>query len=173
MATQATDSQHEIMLSWLRDAHAMEKAAEQILARQESRVKTYPKVLAKVQEHLEVTKQQALRLEGLLDRMDGGASTTKDMISQIMGNMQAMANAGSSDEIIKNGISDYVFEQFEIASYRSLIQAAEQLGESEVKRVCEQNLREEEEMADWLRVNLPDVTSEFLKRQMTGQQFKR
>lgn len=172
MAT-ATETQNKIMLDWLRDAHAMEKAAEQILSRQQERVESYPDVHAKVKEHLEVTRQQATRLENLIKSHNGSTSGVKDMVSKIMGNVQAIVNAGAGDEIVKSGIGDFMFEQFEIASYRSLIQAAEQVGDDEVKRVCEQNLEEEVEMASWLEKNLPVVTADFLQRQETGQKSKR
>jgi ferritin-like metal-binding protein YciE len=34
----------------------------------------------------------------------------------------------------------------------------------EIARVCEQNLREEVAMAEWLQKNLPSTTEQFLSR---------
>ncbi|TIR53121.1 MAG: DUF892 family protein, partial [Mesorhizobium sp.] len=42
--------------------------------------------------------------------------------------------------------------------------AANAEGEAEIARVCEQNLREEEAMAEWLKSNLSQVTEKFLTR---------
>lgn len=42
----------------------------------------------------------------------------------------------------------YVFEHHEIACYRSLIGAAEELGDAETAELCTEILREEEAMAD-------------------------
>ena len=56
-------------------------------------------------------------------------------------------------------------ENMEIASYRAIIEAADQLGESEVARVCRQIMADEERMAEWLRDNLPILVREFVSKQ--------
>ena len=58
---------------------------------------------------------------------------------------------------------------FEIASYKSLIAAAESAGETEVARVCQEILQDEEEMAAWLDERVPEVTQLYLKREAVGQ----
>lgn len=45
-----------------------------------------------------------------------------------------------------------------------LIAAAGEVDDAEVQRVCEENLREEVAMADWLENKLGTVTTEFLRR---------
>ena len=55
MATQA----QEHLLAWLRDAHAMEEQAETLLSSQISRLKHYPDLRGKLEEHLEETRRQA------------------------------------------------------------------------------------------------------------------
>ena len=71
------------------------------------------------------------------------------------------------DEIIKASLGTYTFEHMEIGSYRILIATAEALGDTETKLVCEQILREEENMARWLEENLPAVTKQYLDRERT------
>jgi ferritin-like metal-binding protein YciE len=67
--------------------------------------------------------------------------------------------------VIQNGITDYAFEHFEIATYRTLVEAAAEAGEPEVERVCRENQREEEVMAAWLADRIPDVTRQYLYHQ--------
>jgi ferritin-like metal-binding protein YciE len=55
----------------------------------------------------------------------------------------------------------------EIASYKILIATAEQVGDQETKRVCEEILHEEEAMADWLEQNVPSLTKQYLRREET------
>jgi ferritin-like metal-binding protein YciE len=153
------------LLSWLRDAHAMEKSAESILEKQADRFGDYPKVQRKVKEHLEQTRSQAKRLEGCIKRLDGDTSTVKEMVGKFSGAMKAFGAAGADDEIVKGAISDYSFECMEIASYRSLIAAAEAYGEPEIRQTCEEILAEEEEMANWLEDNIPDVTRQYLSKE--------
>jgi ferritin-like metal-binding protein YciE len=65
---------------------------------------------------------------------------------------------------MKGSFASYTFEHMEIASYNILIAAANSLGEAEVARVCEQNLREEEAMAEWLKNHIAGTTAQFLAR---------
>lgn len=90
------------------------------------------------------------------------------MIKDTGGKLTAMAQSISGifagDEVMKGSLASYTFEHMEIASCTTLIAAARTAGEAEVARVCEQNLREEEAMAEWLKINLPKVTETFLAR---------
>jgi ferritin-like metal-binding protein YciE len=49
------------------------------------------------------------------------------------------------------------------------ITAANAAGETEVAEVCEQNLQEEVDMAEWLINNLEPTTTMFLTRAETGR----
>lgn len=163
----------EHLLDWLRDAHAMEQAAISILERQNERLETYPDMHRKVQEHLETSRRQAEQVKGLIEQLGGDTSALKQGAAKLMGNAAAINNAAASDEVVKNAIADYAFEHFEIASYRSLIGAAEELGETQVAETCRTILRQEEEMARWLEQQLPQVTSQFLSRDAADVQAKR
>ncbi|ELY4521268.1 ferritin-like domain-containing protein, partial [Cronobacter muytjensii] len=61
-------------------------------------------------------------------------------------------------------ISGYVFEQFEIACYTSLIAAAKAVGDEQGVAVFQQILEQEIAMAEWCLNHLPDVTQQFLNR---------
>jgi ferritin-like metal-binding protein YciE len=80
---------------------------------------------------------------------------------------QAMSGMFVGDEVMKGSIASTAFEAMEVASYRILIATAEQVGDMETKRVCEQILREEEAMEDWLKQNLPTLTQHYLRREET------
>ena len=43
----------ENLLSWLRDAHAMEQQAEQMLTAQKGRLENYPKLRTRIEKHIE------------------------------------------------------------------------------------------------------------------------
>ena len=70
-------------------------------------------------------------------------------------------------EIVKGAMASYVFEHMEIASYTSLMAAAQQAGDVETQRVCEQILAQEQAMAQWLLDNIPEVTQTFMARDAT------
>jgi ferritin-like metal-binding protein YciE len=158
-----TDSK-ERLAQWLRDAHAMEEQAETMLSGQIERLENYPELRDRMRVHLEETRQQAERLEQCLDRMGEGSSTLKDAGGKLIAIGQSISGIFAGDEVMKGSLASYTFEHMEIASYKMLIAAAGEVGDADVQRVCEENLREEVAMADWLENKLGTVTTEFLRR---------
>jgi ferritin-like metal-binding protein YciE len=154
----------EWLLQWLRDAHAMEEQAETMLNGQLSRLESYPELSDRIKMHLEETKGQAARLKTCLDGIGEGSSSLKDAGAKLMAMGQSISGVFAGDEVMKGSLASYTFEHMEIASYSVLIAAANALGESEIARVCEQNLREEEAMAEWLKNHIADTTEQFLSR---------
>jgi ferritin-like metal-binding protein YciE len=163
----------ETLAAWLRDAHAMEHQAIEILEKQTGRLEHYPELRAKVREHLEQSHRQAERVEQCLELLGTDTSSIKTGLGKMTGTVQQLSGLFASDEVMKASIADYAFEHYEIACYRVLSAAASEAGAPEVARICEQNLREEEAMADWLAQRLPEVTRQYLQREATGQEAKR
>lgn len=158
----------EQLTDWLRDAYAMESQAIEMLERQEQRITNYPEMLAKVKEHIEVSKRQAERLKKCLQMVGSDTSAIKTGIAMLVGNAQSISGVFAEDEIVKASVFNYSFEHFEIANYRALISAAQHCGESEIARLCQESLDEELEMADWLEQRLPEVTKTYLQRKEQG-----
>jgi ferritin-like metal-binding protein YciE len=71
--------------------------------------------------------------------------------------VEGASTAIFSDELMKNMLADYASEHFEIAAYTALIRAAEEAGESDIVTLLEENLREEEQMAQWLFDRIPEA----------------
>jgi len=162
------------LVNWLRDAHAMEQQAEQMLKSQASRIEHYPKVKARIEQHLEETRGQQRLLEGCLERLGSSPSAVKDTMGMMTALGQGISGMFASDEIVKGAMASYVFENMEIASYVTLIAAAREVGDAETQRVCEQILAQEEAMAQWVLDNLPEVTQAFLVRDATdGMEAKK
>lgn len=149
---------------WLRDAHAMEKQAESMLESMASRIDNYPDVRARIEQHINETKRQITLLEEILDRNDISRSVLKDSMSKMAALGQSIGGMFPSDEIVKGSISGYVFEQFEIACYTSLLAAAKKAGDTASVPAIETILAEEREMAEWLIRHIPQTTEQFLLR---------
>lgn len=149
---------------WLRDAHAMEKQAESMLSKMSARLEHYPALEQRLAQHLDETKHQLTLLEQLLDTHGIDHSVMKDVMGKMAATGQAMGGMFTSDEVVKGAISGYVFENAEIASYTSLIAAAEQVGDAEGVRVLTEIREQEVAMAEWLLQHLPEVTQQFLQR---------
>jgi ferritin-like metal-binding protein YciE len=150
---------------WLRDAHAMEEQAEQMLSGQASRIENYPQLRARIEQHLNETKSQRERLEKCIEQRGASTSGIKDIAGKFAAMMQGFSGVILGDEVVKDTLASYTFEQMEIASYRILIAAAEGVGDTSTARACEEICREEEAMADWLADHADEVTREYLKRE--------
>ncbi len=152
----------DLYLSWLNDAYSMERSLEQVLEHRIKDAKDHPHIQQRDQQHLEETRRHAELIKDCIERNGGDVSSLKSGMSQIMGKFQALSTGMAKDELIKNCLADYAAEHFEIASYTSLIAAAEQLGDQETARICREILRDEENMANWLKQQIPSVTGEML-----------
>ena len=161
MASTARD----IFLVGLRNAHAMEVQARELMERQSERLSDYPEVQARAQTHLRETEGQLNRLEQCLSSMGESSSTLKDTTQSVMGNMMALGHSMAGDEILKNTFANNAFEHFEIAAYKSLLTLCGPAGADSARALLEQSLKEEEAMAAWVDDNIPKVTLAYLDRE--------
>jgi ferritin-like metal-binding protein YciE len=155
----------DLFVTGLRNAHAMERQAEELMERQSERTSDYPEVQGRLREHLEETRNQIARLDRCLEACGETASTLKDATLSFMGNMAAMGHAMAGDEILKNTFANNAFEHYEIAAYKSLIALAKEAG-IDADGLLRQSLREEEEMAEWIDSHIEDVTLAYLSREV-------
>lgn len=172
MNTNFTDQARDIFIVGLRNAHAMENQALSIMKPQATRIESYPQVLERLQRHITETEGQIRRLDSILQGMGESPSAFKDTTQSFMGAMAAMGHTMAGDEIIKNSLANFAFENFEIAAYTSLMTLAEAGGFAEAKTQLQQSLDEETAMASWLEENLPAVTLQFAGLRAAGVSAK-
>lgn len=163
----------ESLAAWLRDAHAMEGQAETLLQTQIDRLQNYPEALPRLRSHLEETRQQRKAVESCLSRLGEDTSTLKDGTMKVAANLQGFMHAMASDEVLKNALASAAFEQFEAASYRMLVSAAEVAGEEEIANTCRTIMEQEIAMADWVWGQLEPLTVKFLQLDLAGADAKR
>lgn len=159
----------ELFATGVRNAHALENQALSIMTPQVRRIEHYPEVAERLREHIEETNQQIRRLDEILDGLDTSASAIKDMATGFAGTMAAMGHSMAGDEILKNSFANYAFEHFEIASYRALIEMAQQAGDQQALPLLQESLQEEIAMAEWAGQNLPDVVQTYIRLETQGQ----
>lgn len=162
-----------IFVEGARNAHAVEKQALQLIERQLERVENYPDVAQRLRQHLAETQEQHERLDRILDSLDESRSLVKDMALQFGANMAALAHGAADDEILKNTFANLAFENFEIASYKSLITVAKLGGFDQHVSALQQSLQEEQAMAKWIDENVETVTRMFVERSVAGQKADR
>ena len=155
----------ELVVAWLNDAHAMEQGIAEVLERHAADAKDHPQMQARLQQHLDETRRHADLVKGCLERMGEQPSGIKTGMASVMGAVQGMSTKMAQDTLIKNTLHDYGTEHFEIACYTSLIAAAQDLGDQEMAMVCQQILREEQAMAEFLFQQIPATTVEMLQKE--------
>jgi ferritin-like metal-binding protein YciE len=147
----------------LQSAHALERQAIQLSESQFERLENYPEVEQLLRTHLRETERQIGRLDEILHSFAESRSLLKDMATQTSGTLQAYAYALMPDEVLKNHFANRAFENFEIATYTSLITMAEATGHQRHVVALKTTLREEENMAQALRDMTPDLTLKYLR----------
>lgn len=162
------DAAREVYITGLRNQHAIENQAVELLERQIGRLENYPEMADRMRQHLEESKQQAVRIEELLAGLNTSHSTLKDMVTSFMGNVAAIAHAPASDEVVKNTLANYAFEHYEIASYQGLLVVAEVAGQSASTLVLQQSLKEEQSMAQWIEDHLKPTMLRYVERYAGG-----
>ncbi|MCA1408437.1 ferritin-like domain-containing protein [Ensifer sp. IC3342] len=158
--------------AWLKDAHAMEEQAITMLTSQSSRLENYPDLKARIDKHVQETRDQVALLDRCLERTGGGASSIKDITGKMVAFGQGLSGLFVDDEVVKGSLASLTFEQMEIASYKILIAAADFAGDQETKRVCEMILQQEIAMAEWLDEHAATITRKFLERDQQGMTAK-
>src|SRR3954452_903874 len=159
----------EIYITGLRNQHAVENQAIELLERQVGRLENYPEMRDRMQRHIEESREQARRLEELLADHDTSHSAFKDAMMSIVGNMAALGHSTASDEVIKNTFANFAFEHYEIASYKSLLTLADIVGHSAGRGALETSLREEQDMAAWIAEHIAPTVRRFAERSAAGQ----
>ncbi|MDB5612639.1 MAG: hypothetical protein JWQ22_292 [Devosia sp.] len=168
-----TTSSHELFITGLKNAHAMENQALSIMKPQVARIESYPDVGARLESHIRETEGQIARLEAILDSLGADRNSLKDMALSLAGSFAAVGHTAAPDEILKNSMANFAFENFEIAAYKSLIALAEAGGHRETIPQLQRNLDEELAMADWLDQNIEAVTLKFASLKEAGETAKK
>lgn len=154
--------QNQQIITWLKDAHALEQSLENILQAQIREARDMPEMQQRLEQHLEETRRHRERVTAALAVFGETPSKLKTATAGFMGMMEGMSTAIFRDMLIKNIIADYAMEHFEIACYRALRVAANEAGFTEIATMCEDILKEETAMAEWLEEQIPDMTRAYL-----------
>lgn len=161
-------SPKEHLMSWLRDAHAMEKQSIESTENQLTRLEHYPELRSWVQDHVEASKRHRERVRECIERNGGSTSTLKDVAMTVMGNIQAFTGLLAADEVLKNVIADYAFKHYQIACYTSLNAGAKEAGDEQTAVVCEQILEEDRRLAERILPLVSGLTRRYAQREAVG-----
>jgi len=158
-----------VFVTGLQNAHAVEQQALSLIDRQLDRLVRYPEIADRLRAHRVETEGQIRRLEEILHGLDETYSGWRDAAMALMGNLAALGNSLAGDEVLKNHIVNHAFENFEIATYTSLIALSEAGSFAQATPLLQATLREEEAMAQWVRESLADLTLKYVGFRAEGR----
>jgi ferritin-like metal-binding protein YciE len=169
MASLSTPTLRTVFVTGLQNAHAVEQQALSLIDRQLDRLVRYPEIAERLRGHRLETEDQIRRLDDILGSLGERSSGLKDLALGFMGNLAALGNVMASDEVLKNQFVNAAFENFEIASYTSLVALAEAGSFPTAAALLQDTLREEIAMAAWVQDSLPDLTLKYVELRSGGR----
>ncbi|QAY79298.1 ferritin-like domain-containing protein [Sphingosinicella sp. BN140058] len=161
MASAPNSQIRTIFITGLQNVHAVEQQALALIDRQLDRLVRYPEIAERLRAHRIETEAQIRRLDDILAALGTRSSSLKDMALSFMGNLAAMGHVVAPDEVLKNQFVNAAFENYEIASYTSLIALADTGAFPSASALLGETLREEVAMAAWVQDSLPDLTRKY------------
>ncbi|KQT56166.1 hypothetical protein ASG52_24120 [Methylobacterium sp. Leaf456] len=163
----------DIYVTALKNTHALEMQALQIMERQVERLQNYPEMEEALRRHIEETHGQRTRLEEALQSLGDRPSAIKEGFLGFVGNMMALGHTPAQDEILKNTYANHAFENFEIAAYHSLLTIGDATGQGASLTGFRQSLQEEEAMAQRVRALIEPTTRRYVDLTVAGEKADR
>lgn len=152
-------------ISWLSSLYATITSQSTQLAQHADEAKQQPEIADKLQDHLKHSSFQAEALEKLIQQNGGSISPILKGTATAVGALDGAVDTLADDAVLRNLLEDYSAEYLEIGYLRLLIAASTEYGEQEILNVCQDILREDEEMANWLEERIPDTVRSYLATQ--------
>jgi ferritin-like metal-binding protein YciE len=138
----------ELLLDELRDLYDAEKQLVKNLPRMAEAAESEPLTKA-IEDHIEVTKKQATRLEKAFEALGEKAESKpckgmKGILDEGQEHVQEHSGDAGLDTVVAG--AGRKVEHYEIAAYESAVELAETLGNRQVARLLQQTLAEEVRM---------------------------
>lgn len=169
-----TSDVKDLYVTALRNTHAMELQALQIMERQVERLENYPEMAQALRRHIEETHVQRDRLESALGALGEGPSHVKEGVLGLVGNLMALGHTPASDEVVKNALANQAFENYEIAAYRALLTIGQKMpGTDGHLSAFQDSLREEENMARLAADLVGPTTARYVELSLAGHKADR
>ena len=106
----------EIILHWLRDAHAVENQSVQMLENQLPALAGFPDFFNSVERHAVLSREQRNRLAARISELGQAPSAMRDSLALAMGLAAPMRIGVLPDHVALSAVANYAFEHIEIGT---------------------------------------------------------
>ncbi len=176
MTQNAPSEVNSKLVEYFNELLSVENAA---IDRLQSRIEESPiqEARARLQQHLEETRGQQGRLQEIVAKYGGTPTdskahlsapkppatelmkkTIKDTVKSVTGDTD---NPLPEEMELIRTKEDAILENAEIIGYKMVMQIAERAGAQDTISVLEQNMKEEQSMADWIMANTPQMLDQL------------
>src|ERR671911_407402 len=164
------------LVEYFNEMLSIENAA---IDRLQSRIEECPiqEGKGRLQQHLEETRGQQSRLQEIVAKYKGNPTDSKAHLSSpkppaaefmkktIKDTVKSVTGGTDNPlpeemELIRTK-EDAILENAEIVGYKMVMQIAERAGAQDTIPVLEQNMKEEQSMADWIMANTPQMLDQL------------
>ena len=150
----------ELLIAWLNDAYAMERAHVNALNRYLKAFDEFLDIKSELRQNLADTQDMVEALEEAIVALGGKILRITLRESELVVESSASTY---HDELVKHIVLLFAAQQFGYASYLAIAEAANLIEEDEVADMCERAAEEKRVMADWAEEQLPAVVASSIK----------
>ena len=150
----------ELLVAWLNDARAMEKAQLKRLGRMQDDFQDFSEIRSELRQHMTEVQEAVDDLEEAIQGLGGKVVNSK------LDNDTGKAPESLSpyhDELVKDILALHASEHYGHITYMALTECASHLGEDEIADMCERAAEEKRVMSEWTEEQLPTVITHCLK----------
>ena len=122
-------------------------------------IENYPEIRAKAEQLIQQTQAQAATLQDYMETATDSVLAPQKPVNPA--DEKSLSGAFVGSETVKHAMT-------EISSYNILLAAAESVGDSETRAVCDTIRRQEEAMIEWLRQFLGSATETHVMRRRSA-----
>jgi ferritin-like metal-binding protein YciE len=138
------------LVAWLEDAYGMEMALIPLLKSHASDLKDHPQIQSRLEQHALLTAQHAEMVKELINQHGGNTNPHPGTLINTMEALSKVPTAPHENVLIKDHIIGYVALSLQIAAYKVLVTASKKINEQKMLGVCNQILKDNQEMANWI-----------------------
>ena len=163
-------SPHALLVTALKNTHAMAVESRQVVDRQLDRFEQYPEVKEFLQTRAQALGGQVQRVETVLDTLGEKSSGFKALVTSIVGAAAMLGHAATGDEVLKDLFVDTAFAGMGVACYESLFIIAETAGEAQTVAALQASMEEEKAAYAWLTAHIAPTSRAYVTLAASGSQ---
>ncbi|MQR98679.1 DUF892 family protein [Gluconobacter aidae] len=152
----------DIYLGALRNHLSIESKAIETTLSELFVCEQYPGLCHRMEEDLAMSRNHAREITTLLSRHGHPAPVPHETVSSILSTVSGLLHGGEDHDVLKNVLAASGYRAHQIASLRSLIVMARQLGFTQDAAVLDCLKDEETASSDALAGLMPEIVSQYL-----------